>query len=109
MRRTLFALSLLGSLVAARAHATSCTPTRMLMVVDKSSSMTETVDGTGKSKWQLATEAITSVASSFQNKIDLGINIFPNPSQCAPGKTLVEPGPGHASAILAALGSPPPT
>ena len=107
MRRLLCLAAIAAASVAGRAHAT-CTPTRMLMVVDKSSSMTETVDGTGKSKWQLATEAITSVANSYQNKIDLGINIFPNPSQCAPGKTLVEPGPGHASAIIAALGGPPP-
>jgi hypothetical protein len=109
MRRaacTAFAITLCA-LFGARADA-DCTPTRMLLVVDKSSSMTETVDGTGKSKWQLASEAITSVANSYQNKIDLGINIFPNPSQCAPGKTLVEPGPGNADAIIAALGGPPP-
>jgi len=95
--------------LAGRAQATpSCTPSRMLMVVDKSSSMTATVDGTGKSKWQLAQEAITSLSNTYENKIDLGINIFPNPSQCAPGKTLVEPGPAHASAIIATLGAPPP-
>jgi MYXO-CTERM domain-containing protein len=108
MRRIFYLAAFLSSLCATRAHAT-CTPTRMLMVVDKSSSMTETVDGTGKSKWTLAVEAITQVANTFENKIDLGINIFPNPSQCAPGKTLVEPGPGHASAIIASLGAAPPT
>jgi len=100
-------LSAALSLAPRPAAAANCTPARMLMVLDKSSSMLYTVGG--KTKWQLATEAITSVSNTYQNKIDLGLHIFPNPNQCSPGTTLVTPGPGNASAIIGALGSPPPT
>jgi von Willebrand factor type A domain/Putative metal-binding motif len=93
----------------ALAHADAqCTPSRLMIVLDKSSSMNDTVDASGDSKWTIAKQAVTEVATTYENKIDLGLNIFPNPNQCAPGKTVVTPGPANANAILAAFGADPP-
>jgi MYXO-CTERM domain-containing protein len=101
--------TLLLMLLSWPAHAdTHCTPSRLLIVLDKSSSMNDSVDATGDSKWKMAKQAITEVATQYENKIDLGLNIFPNPNQCAPGKTVVTPAPGNAAAIVAAFGNDPP-
>jgi MYXO-CTERM domain-containing protein len=95
-------------LFPALAHADAdCTPSRLLIVLDKSSSMNDTIGA--DSKWSIAKQAITQVANTYENKIDLGLNIFPNPNQCAPGKTVVTPGPANASAIVAAFGADPPS
>src|SRR5678815_3606418 len=102
---------LLLLLAPALSHADSadCTPSRLMMVLDKSSSMLGAVDATGVAKWDIAKDVISQVATTYENKIDLGLNIFPNPNQCAPGKTVVTPGPGNAAAIQAAFGADPPT
>lgn len=83
-----------------------CKAPRVLVLLDKSSSMTETVGA--KSKWSIATEALTTVLTTYQQTIDFGLMIFPDPNQCSPGKVLVPVGPNNASAILGKLGVAPP-
>jgi hypothetical protein len=84
----------------------ACVAPRMLVVLDKSSSMTETVGG--KSKWTIATEALTTVLTTYQQTVDFGLMIFPDPNKCSPGKVQVSVGPANASAMLAKLGAAPP-
>jgi len=107
-----YALPILFTLTASQlvhaAPAAPCTPSRMLIVLDRSSSMNDAVATGGKSKWSIAADAIGQLATRYEKKIDLGLNVFPNPSQCAPGKTLVAPAPGAASLIAAQLLTPPP-
>jgi MYXO-CTERM domain-containing protein len=89
--------------------ASNCTPARMMMVLDHSSSMTDVVDASMKTKWAIATDAVGTIAAAYEKKIDLGLNVFPTPSQCSPGQTLVQPAPGNAQAIAAALPPAPPS
>ena len=88
--------------------AGSCNKPRVLIVLDKSSSMVTGKVG-GKTKWSLATAAITSVVTKFETSIDFGLMIFPNPSQCGWGAVKVGVGPARAKAIIAELATAPPT
>ena len=89
------------------AQATECTPARTMIVLDKSSSMvTGTINGTPK--WDIAVNALTGLGAAYESSIELGLMLFPDPSQCAPGKLHVQPALGSAGAIGAALQSPPP-
>jgi hypothetical protein len=102
------ALVLAPAAAFASVPPSGCTPARMMLVVDHSSSMNGTI--AGQTKWAIARAAVSQVASSYERKIDLGLNVFPNPGQCSAGKTLVEPAPGNAATLLAALpGAPPDT
>ncbi len=93
---------------AAKADPT-CTPPQLLLVVDKSSSMNNVPEGSTDSKWTIANGAINTLASNYETTIDLGLMLFPDPSQCSPGSVTVPVGPNNASAILTSLGDPPPS
>ena len=90
------------------ARAQECTPPRMMVVLDKSSSM-QTGVISGQTKWSIAADALDTVATEFQSSIELGLMMFPSPNQCSPGSMFVEPALGTRDAIIASLGSPPPT
>ena len=93
---------------AADGGSASCKKPRVLIVLDRSSSMvTNKVDN--KTLWSVATSAINSVVSSYQSTIDFGLLPFPQPSQCSLGKVVVGIGPNNASAILSQLSTPPPS
>ena len=99
----------LGSLAAAPRAARAadeCTPSRLMVILDKSSSMTGTIGGV--SKWSIATGALDSVATSYQNSIELGLMIFPEPNECSPGAVFVEPALGSRSDMMSVLGEAPP-
>jgi hypothetical protein len=99
----------LGTLLVSPAvtrAADLCTHSRLMIVLDKSSSMTGAL--AGSTKWDVAVGAIDAVALAYQNSIDLGLMIFPQPAECSPGAVFVEPGPGTRDAMMAALGEPPP-
>jgi hypothetical protein len=105
--------SLLGPLVAvavlhlAPSAQAECTPARAMIVLDKSSSMvTGTINGTPK--WDIAVDAVNGLGNAYESSIELGLTLFPDPAQCAPGKVHVEPALGMAGAISAALAEPPP-
>ncbi len=95
---------LAGSL---EADAASCKAPRMLIVLDKSSSMVTGMVGT-QTKWEIAKNAIANIVQTYQGSIEFGLMVFPNPDQCGPGAVKVEVGPNKASAIIAELASAPP-
>lgn len=78
------------------------TESNMLIVLDHSGSMMETVGGT--SKWAAAVDAVKQLTQANGAKVRFGLQVFSFSSQiCHPGQLLVSPGPDHASAIAAAL------
>jgi hypothetical protein len=86
----------------------SCNKPRVMIVLDKSSSM---VTGTvsGQTKWAVAKSALQTVLSTYQTSIDFGLLLFPYPSQCGTGQVTVTIGSSNASAIMAQLATAPPT
>ena len=110
MRRTAcLATALLATAAAgSRAHADECAPPRVMVVLDKSSSMqTGTIDGV--TKWSLAVDALDQVMVGLESEAEVGLMTFPRPSQCGPGGLDVAPALGNRAAILGALGDPPPS
>ena len=90
-----------------QAAAQDCAPGRVMLILDKSSSMqTGTIDGV--TKWSIAQDAIDQVASEFEANIELGLMIFPEPDQCAAGQVHVGPALFRAQAIRDELAEPPP-
>jgi MYXO-CTERM domain-containing protein len=87
--------------------AEECAPGRVMLILDKSSSMqTGLIDGV--TKWSIAQDAIDQVASQFEANVELGLMIFPEPDQCAPGQVHVGPALFRAQAIRDELATPPP-
>jgi MYXO-CTERM domain-containing protein len=80
----------------------------MLIVLDKSSSMTGAVTG-GGTKWEAARNAVTSVVNRHGAGIHFGLMIFPDPNRCGPGAIKVDVGPNTASSIASYLTTPPPS
>jgi MYXO-CTERM domain-containing protein len=85
----------------------ACKKPKVVIVLDKSSSMVTGMVGS-QTKWAVAKNAISQVVSTYQTTIDFGLMLFPNPSQCGPGKVVVPIGPNNATAILNKLADPPP-
>jgi hypothetical protein len=78
------------------------TESNVLIVLDHSGSMMETVGGT--SKWAAAVDAVKQLTQAHGAKVRFGLQIFSFSSQvCHPGQLLVPPGPDQAAAIAAAL------
>jgi MYXO-CTERM domain-containing protein len=102
----LFVVAALPVLLRAPAQA-SCKNPRLLIVLDKSSSMLGKVST--ETKWQIATAAITTVLNSYGSTIDFGLMVFPNPNQCGPGSVKVPIGPGTKGQIISVLADPPPS
>jgi MYXO-CTERM domain-containing protein len=96
------------SLVAPRvAEADSCSAARVMVILDKSSSMqTGTINGA--TKWSIAVDGIGQVLTSYEQKAEFGLMTFPKPNMCAPGGLDVSPAMGNRTAILGALATPPP-
>jgi len=103
----------LGSLLLATAprlaHASdSCTPAKLMIVLDKSSSMQTGTIG-DQTKWQIAVDALDAVATAYEDSIDLGLTVFPDPGECSPGSQLVAPGLGNRNTIMDELSDAPPS
>lgn len=103
-----FALALFASsLPSATALAQGCEQPRLLVTLDRSSSMAGRLpDGT--TKWSAAVEAIAELASAHEGRIALGLQVFPFPDRCEPGQVVLEPAPRSAVELIDALGAPPP-
>jgi len=103
----LLLLSLLASaLLATSAQAGPiCKAPRVMIVLDRSSSMNELVGST--SKWEIAKQTLQQLTTAYEQTIDFGLIVFPNPSYCSPGTMLVAPSTKSAAAILAELATPP--
>ena len=80
---------------------------RAMVILDRSSSMVTGSIG-NQTKWDVAVAGLGQVLSAYENKAEFGLMTYPNPSQCGPGSVDVAPATGNRSAILAALGTPPP-
>jgi uncharacterized protein (TIGR03382 family) len=90
------------------ASADSCAPARVLVVLDKSSSMvTGTINGV--TKWDTASGGLSTLLDQYETKAEFGLMTFPQPDQCGPGALDVAPALNNKASILGALGAPPPT
>ncbi len=101
------AMTFLGAATRVRAAAAErCTPSRLVIVLDRSSSMN---GATGPlSKWEAARAAVDEVAAAYEHTLELGLALFPYPDRCGPGRLEVAPGLGQRAALATALAEPPP-
>ena len=82
---------------------TTAIPPNLLIVLDRSCSMTEKIGA--KTKWQIAVEALNALMATYNGQIRFGITLFPDrvaPS-CGQDVIPVHPGPGNEAAITAML------
>jgi len=107
-------LSFLGALLitaiavpSAATAQTRCLAPQVLLTVDKSSSMLGALP-TGGTKWDAATEAIGAMTAAYDDAIDFGLQPFPYPDRCEPGRIELDVGANTSADILGALGAPPP-
>jgi len=90
------------------AHADACSPARVMVVLDKSSSMVTGMIG-NETKWDVAVDGLGQVLDTYQMKAEFGLMTFPSPNQCGPGALDVAPALNAKASISGALGAPPPT
>jgi len=95
------------STLGSNAWAQECEAPRVLVVLDKSSSMLGDT-GNGQTKWDAAQAAVGAVTEAQQGGIDFGLMVFPDPDECSPGSVVVDCAPDSADDIADALGDPPP-
>lgn len=110
MSRIAVSLALASSafLAAHSAAADTCSPARVMVVLDKSSSMvTGTINGV--TKWDIAKGGLGTLLDQYQAKAEFGLMTFPQPNQCGPGALDVAPALSNKTSIVSALGSAPPT
>ncbi len=91
-----------GGGCGAEEFQTEAVAPNMLLVLDRSCSMT---NGTPATKWELAVDAINSLTTTFSGQIRFGLTLFPdteNPN-CDQGAPAVFVGPGNEMAIQAIL------
>ena len=89
------------------ARAESCQPSRLLVILDKSSSMLGEITE-GQSKWAAAVSALDQVTGAYQETMQIGLSTFPAEGQCSPGQVDVSPEFGSSNSIVEALVDPPP-
>jgi uncharacterized protein (TIGR03382 family) len=89
------------------AAADTCAPARVMVVLDKSSSMQTGTIG-GATKWSIAVQGLGDVLSAYETRAEFGLMTFPRPNQCSPGGLDVAPAMANRTQILGALGTPPP-
>jgi uncharacterized protein (TIGR03382 family) len=90
------------------AHADSCTPARVMVVLDKSSSM-QTGTIAGQTKWSIAVGGLGQLLDTYQAKAEFGLMTYPQPDQCGPGALDVAPALSNKSSIMSELNTAPPT
>ena len=90
-----------------QAAAAQCDPARVMVILDKSSSMQTGTIG-GVTKWQLARQGLDEVLATYDKKAEFGLMTFPQPNQCSPGAVDVAPALNSRGDILSALATPPP-
>ncbi|MDQ3034782.1 MAG: MopE-related protein, partial [Myxococcota bacterium] len=107
--RALLAAACLAALaLPSRALAQRCEAPRVMLTVDRSSSMLGVLPD-GNTKWDAAVMALGEVTSAYEGRIDFGLQPFPYPDRCEPGRVLLEPGAHTSAQVLEALGAPPPS
>ncbi len=106
--RIVVCLLALMALPASRVHAQRCDAPRVLLTVDKSSSMLGGLPD-GGTKWDAASMAIAELTSTYADRVDFGLQVFPYPDRCEPGAVTLDVAANASGDILAALGDAPPT
>ena len=74
-------------------------PPNLLVVLDRSCSMTDNVGN--QTKWDIAVAALTNMTTTFAGDIRFGLNLFPDktPGECAQTETPVPLGAGTEQAV----------
>jgi len=93
--------------VPSASRADSCTSARVMVILDKSSSM-QTGKVGAQTKWQVAVDGLGQVLSAYEQKAEFGLITFPKAGQCSPGQVDVAPALTNRTQILGALTTPPP-
>lgn len=88
------------------AFADTCQPSRLMVLLDKSSSMLDPIED--QSKWDIAVDALDAVMGSYGGRLEIGLSVFPEAGECSPGQVTVQPSLDSRPAILEALAEPPP-
>jgi MYXO-CTERM domain-containing protein len=105
---TIISSTVLGSFaLAPAAHAETCDPAKVMVILDKSSSM-QTGSIGGVTKWSIAVDGLGQVLAAYEDRAEFGLMTFPKPNQCSPGGLDVAPANTNRAAILGALATPPP-
>jgi MYXO-CTERM domain-containing protein len=107
-RLPLFTAVLLGLSLAQPALAQHCDIPRVMLTVDRSSSMLGAATD-GLTKWDAASVAISDVTMAYEGRIDFGLSVFPYPDRCQPGEVVLDFGQHPSTDIVEALGGPPPS
>lgn len=78
-------------------------PPNLLVVIDRSCSMTEKVGN--RSKWEIAVAALGTLTSGFKDKIRFGLTMFPDTDvdRCGQGKIPIPVAPGNEAKIAGLL------
>ncbi len=86
--------------------ATNCTPGRVMILFDRSSSMhTDTING--DTKWDIATTAVSQIVAANQTSIEFGLDLFPATAlSCSGGTLVVQPALNTATAVTNGLTGP---
>jgi len=79
----------------------NCEYPNVLLLVDKSGSMDDSISG-GR-KWDIEKNAIQTILNSFSNSIRFGLSLFPWTVECNVGQVLVNVGDNTASQIMNTL------
>src|SRR5262245_58947434 len=104
-----FLVVLLIVVFARHAHA-DCSPSKVVVLFDRSTSMVQgTIDGV--TKWAIATRAIEDVVGFYQDQAEFGLTVFPrSPRTCTGGaENLVAPELGILDELSAELEAAIPT
>ncbi|NMC68456.1 MAG: VWA domain-containing protein [Myxococcales bacterium] len=111
MRGVLFGTAVTGLLLAAapRAAQAQCDKPSLLLILDKSSSMVTGSVPSGITKWEAARRAVSTITTRFDESINFGLLVFPNPNHCDVSSVAVPIGERTASAVSTYLATPPPS
>ena len=83
-------------------------PPNLLILLDRSGSMDDPIDGTPK--WEIAVDAVTATIGDWEGAIRFGLALFSNceaGGDCAPGAVSIECADGTTDEIVAALAAAP--
>jgi hypothetical protein len=86
-------------------HVPAARPVRIVLVLDRSQSMNQEVDGVAK--WQIAKRAVRRVVNANDDRLDFGLYLFPGDNAscsrgdtCEPGRRFVDVGTGDPFAAI---------
>ncbi len=105
----LIGLLLPSTLVSTAAAQPRCEAPRVMVVLDRSSSMSASRSGqlpSGLSKWGAARAAVEELTSAFADRVDFGVALFPSvdgENTCDPGGVVLDVGSHDAADIMEAF------